>query len=558
MPTERTSPPARPADLARLADRARLARIIGLVVLLSSPSVAMATDHSLPRIVHDNGRHGLLVDGAPYLVLGAQVNNSSAWPAVLPQVWPAIKALHANTVEMPVYWEELEPQPGTFDYSLVDTLVAQSRKNDVRLILLWFGTWKNGSPNYVPVWMKQDPKKYGWMLRTDGRPTSSASPFSVDRLEADKRAFAALMRHLKKTDAQHTVIMVQVENEAGSWGAIRDYSPAAVKAFESPVPAEILAAMNVKPHSPTAGWKETFGKDADEYFHAWAVARFVGQVAAAGKAEYPLPLYANAALRDPISPGPAGSYESGGATDNVLPIWKAAAPALDLLAPDIYMDDYTKVQKVLDLYGRPDNPLLVPEIANARQYAPFFFLALGHQALGFAPFGIDYTGFANFPLGAKKMNEEALAPFAMNYQLVGPMMRQLAQLSFDGKVAAVAEKKGTPAQSLELGAWKANVSYGVPQFGFGDKPPGNPEPIGRALVATLGNDQFLVAGFHCRVDFQPGGPASAKQRTYLRVEEGTYDHGRFKLLRLWNGDQTDWGLNFTSSPQILRVTLGTL
>ena len=295
--------------------------------------------------------------------------------------------------------------PGVFDYAVVDALVNQSRKNDVRLVLLWFATWKNGSPHYVPLWIKQDPKIYARarMIGANGRPVDSASPFSRELLEADKRAFVALMRHLKTIDPQHTVIMVQVENEAGTWGAIRDYGPAAQKAFESPVPAEVLAAMNKKPRSPTAGWKEVFGNDADEYFHAWAVARYIGEVAAAGKAEYPLPLYANAALRDPISPGPAGSYESGGPTDNVLPLWKAAAPAIDILAPDIYMDDYAKVQKILELYRRPDNPLFVPEVSNAAEYARFFFLALGHQAIGFAPFGIDYTGSVNFPLGAKKI-----------------------------------------------------------------------------------------------------------------------------------------------------------
>jgi beta-galactosidase GanA len=371
------------------------------------------------------------------------------------------------------------------------------------------------------------------------------------------------MRHLKKTDAEHTVILVQVENESGTWGAVRDYSPAAVKAFDAPVPAPILAAMGKKPAGGNVGnvgnvnWKEAFGKNADEFFHAWAVARYVGEVAAAGKAEYPLPLYANAALRDPISPGPTVNWESGGPTDDVLPIWKAAAPALDLLAPDIYMDDYAKVDRVMDLYRRPDNPLLIPEISNAPQYARFFFLALGHETLGFSPFGIDFTNYANFPLGAKKMSEETLAPFALNYQLVGPMMRELARLGFEGKVKGVAEKKGTPAQSLEIGAWKVNVSYGLPQFGFGDKPPGNPEPVGGAFVAQLDDNRFLVAGFHCRVDFQTPGAAPKKQRDYLRVEEGTYESGKFKFRRLWNGDQTDWGLNFTSEPVVLRLTLGT-
>jgi beta-galactosidase GanA len=536
--------------------------LLAAVVLVAAPAVARAIERPMPRLVHKDGRHALIVDGAPFLILGAQVNNSSAWSAVLPEVWPAVKAIHANTVEMPVYWEQLEPRPGVFDYTVVDTLIDQCFVNNVRLILLWFGTWKNGSPHYVPLWLKQDPKRFARMVTAAGRPVDSVSPFSTEMLEADKRAFAALMRHLQKRDKERVVIMVQVENEAGTWGAIRDYSPAAQKAFDSPVPAAVLAAMNQMPNrtpaSAAASWKEAFGKDADEYFHAWAVARYVGEVAAAGKAECPLPLYVNAALRDPIAPGPPGTYESGGPTDNVLPIWKAAAPAVDIIAPDIYMNDPAKVQRILELYSRRDNPLLIPEIANAPEYARFFFLALGHGAIGFAPFGIDYTGYANFPLGAKRLNEETLAPFAMNYRLAGPMMRQLAQLAFDGKISAVAEKKGTPAQSLEVGPWKVNVIYGVPQFGFGNNPPGNPEPVGGALVAELADNQFLVAGFHCRVDFQmSGAAAAAKQREYLRVEEGSYEAGVFKPRRIWNGDQTDWGLNFTSAPQLLRVTVGT-
>jgi beta-galactosidase GanA len=541
-----------------MSKRGTYSLALAIAVLVLLPATLRAAERPIPRLVHKDGRHALLVDGAPFLVLGAQVNNSSAWPGVLPQVWPAIKAVGANTVEMPVYWEQLEPRPGVFDYTVVDTLITQSRKNDVRLILLWFATWKNGGAHYVPLWMKQDPAKYPRMLGASGRTVGSPSPFSRETLEADKRAFVALMRHLEKFDAQRTVIMVQVENEPGTWGAIRDHSPAAQKVFESPVPAAVAAAMNKKPSSPTAGWKDVFGKDADEYFHAWAVAAYIGEVAAAGKAEYALPLYANAALRDPLSPGPAGSYESGGPTDNVLPIWKAMAPALDILAPDIYMPEYDKVKRVMELYGRPDNALFIPEISNAPEYARYFFMALGHQAIGFAPFGIDYTGYVNFPLGAKKWNDEALAPFAMNYRLVAPMMRELAQWSFEGKVRGLAEKKGTPSHSMEVGPWKVVVSYGLPQFGFGDKPPGNPEPVGRALVVQLGDNDFLVAGFHSRVDFQPSGQAaSTKQRQYQRVEEGSYDKGKWKPLRIWNGDQTDWGLNFTSAPQILRVVLGT-
>lgn len=524
--------------------------------VFAAPAVVRAAEQPLPQLVHKDGRHALLVDGAPYLILGAQVNNSSAWPAVMPQVWPAVKFIHANTVELPVYWEQFEPKPGEFDYAVVDTLISQCRKNDVRLVLLWFGTWKSGSPHYVPLWLRRDPAKFQRMTGSDGRAVDSASPFGAETFAADRRAFAALMRHLKKVDPQHTVILVQVENEPGTWGSVRDFSPGAQRVFESAVPANVLEAMNKRSQRANASWKEVFGKDADEFFHAWAVASYTGEVAAAGKAEYALPLFVNVAVRDPITPGEAGTYESGGATDNVLAIWKIAAPAVDILAPDLYMDDLAKVQKVLAFYGGADNPLFIPEVANVPEYARFFFAALGHGAIGFSPFGVDYTGVSNFPLGAKTVNEESLLPFALNYRVVAPMMRELAKLGFEGKVKGVAERRGSPAQSLDFDGWRVSVVYGAGQFGPATLAAGNPEPMGGALIVQLGEDQFLVTGFHCRVDFQSSGPASSKQRDYLRVEEGAYEKGVFKVRRNLNGDQTDWGLNFEAVPQVLRITLG--
>jgi beta-galactosidase GanA len=518
---------------------------------------AGSKDHPLPRIVEKDGRHALLVDGAPYLMLGAQVNNSSAWPAMLPKVWPAIEYLHANTVEMPVYWEQFEPRQGEFDYTVVDTLLTQAREHHVHLVLLWFGTWKNGSGHYMPEWMKLAPERYPRMTGANGRPVDSPSPYAPAAIEADIQAFTALLRHLKAADPQRTVIMVQVENEPGAWGSVRDYSPAAQKLFEGPVPVKLLAALHKPISKPPANWQEVFGADAEEFFHAWSVAQYIEQVAAAGKAVYPLPLYVNAALRDPLNPGRPPSYESGGPTDNVLGIWKAAAPSIDVLTPDIYMSDSARYLKVLELYRRPDNALFVPETGNSVGYARYFFAALGRQAIGFSPFGMDYTGYANAPLGATRVNQESLEPFALNYRLIGPMMREIARLNFEGKLEAVVEEKGKPSQTLELGPWKATVSYGAPQFGFGNNPPGNPEPIGRALVAQLGDNRFLVAGFFCRVDFQVSDAASGKQRQFLRVEEGTYENGVFRPIRIWNGDQTDWGLNFTSAPQVLRVWLGT-
>ncbi len=535
---------------------------LSLVLLLAwghaQESPATPADRSLPRIVEKDGRYALLVEGAPYLMLGAQVNNSSAWPAMMPKVWPAIDYIHANTVEMPIYWEQFEPEQGRFDYSVMDTLLSQARAHHVHLILLWFGTWKNGNPHYMPGWMKAAPDRYPRLIGADGHPVDSASPYGAETLKADIAAFTALMRHLKTADLQHTVLMVQVENEPGTYASVRDHSPAAQKAFEAPVPRDLLAALH-KEAASSADWQSVFGADAEEFFHAWSIAHYIEQVAAAGKAVYPLPMYVNVALRDPLHPGPPSTYESGGATDNVIPVWKAAAPSIVLLAPDIYVDvDQNEAyRKALDLYHRPDNPMFVPETRNNPEIARYLFVALDHGTIGFSPFGMDYTGYSNSPLGVKKITEESMAPYAMNYKLLGPMDREIARLSFEGKLHAVAEEKNEHSQKIQLGAWTATVSYGLEEFFSSDDPPGNPEPEGRALVAELGENQFLVAGFFCRVDFNLTDTASGKQRQYLRVEEGTYEGGTFHPIRLWNGDQTDWGLNFTQLPQVLRVTVGT-
>jgi Domain of unknown function (DUF5597)/Beta-galactosidase len=524
-------------------------------------------------LVEQDGRHALFVDGAPYLILGAQVNNSSTWPAMLPQVWPAMDYLHVNTVEAPIYWEQFEPQPGQYDYSTIDTLLTQAREHKVRLILLWFATWKNGSNHYMPQWMKLDPQRYPNIIGRDGKPVDSPSPHAEATQEADKKAFTAFMRHLKEADPQHTVIMVQVENEPGAWNSVRDYSPDAQKLFESPVPAEALAAMN-KPAQPNENWESVFGKDADEYFQVWHVAKFIGEVAAAGKAVYPLPLYVNGSVRDPIAPLFPPTYEVGGPNDNVFELWKAAAPAIDVLAPDIYLRETEKYLKLLDLYARPDNPLFVPETIGRGQFPRFLFAALGRGAIGYAPFGLDLTALPSSAEVNEALLEERFGDTAINCLVLAPMAREIARLSFEGKLQAAAEgevepqpeklaaaptSQGAtkpPARLLEFDGWGASISYG--RFNRFRAPPAGPEnPLGRVLIAQLADNQFLVTGLYCRVGFFPTGKATGRPWHYLAVEEGQYENGRFVPRRILNGDQTDWGLIFGGQPTVLRVSLYT-
>jgi Domain of unknown function (DUF5597)/Beta-galactosidase len=527
--------------------------LLVMVFLEASTAIGQSYIEPMPKIIEKDGHHALLVDGQPFLMLGGQAHNSSGWPGMLPQVWYAIESMHANTLEVPIYWEQIEAQPGKFDFSMVDTLLKQGREHRVHLVLLWFATWKNGSSHYMPEWMKREPSKYPNITGRNGEPIDSPSPHTKAAMEADAKAFAEVMGHLKTADPQHTVLMVQVENEPGAWGSIRDYSPSAQKLFEGQVPPELLKPTILKALKKsviTKGtWKEVFGNDADEYFNAWSVAHYIGYVAAAGKAVYPLPLYVNAALRDPLTNPSANTYESGGATDNVIPIWKAAAPAVDLVAPDIYLQESERALKVIELYDRPDNTLFVPETGSNEEFARYFYAVLAHGGIGFSPFGIDDNG-----LGTKKSDtEERLAPVAQEYAMAGPMMRELAKWAFEGKIKAVVEHEDHAAQTIDLGSWQAVISFG--DSGWRSEKT-NSRPIGKAMIVQLGENEFVLIGSLCHFTFKPLGVNAGKGWQYLKVEEGRYEDGVFKLLRIRNGDETDWGgPRIGAVPAILHTTL---
>jgi beta-galactosidase GanA len=531
-----------------------------LAALLALPASAA----ELPRLASKDGRHALLVDGKPFLILGAQAHNSSNYPAALGPVWAAANDLKANTVLMPVAWEQVEPQEGRFDFSFVDTLVKQAREQKKRLVVLWFGTWKNTSAQYTPPWVKLDPKRFPANMDREGKPNYSLSPFGTETLKADKRAFVALMGHLKKIDSvERTVLMVQVENEVGTYGLVRDFAPAAQAAFEQPVPAAVLARQ--KPKLAASGsWREVYGDYADEYFHAWAIARYIGEIAAAGKAVYDLPMYVNNALRNPLDQPPKPwnkDFASGGPTWDVIDIYKAAAPAVDIVSPDIYNPESEQVNANLRLFQRPDNALWIPEVGTKPGYGRFLYAMLGRGAIGVSPFGIDYFDYSNFPLGAAATDKTIVQPFERVYRMFAPIQRLWAQWAFEGRTRGIGEGDDRKPQQLDFPGWTAKLTYRLGRFGeaswggeYAKPAAGTEEPGGGAALAQIGPDEFIVIGQRVRVRMEP---AAGTGGMMLRAEQGRFDdQGRWIMERVWNGDQVDYGLNLPPEPVMLKVTMG--
>lgn len=514
-----------------------------------------------PRLVQQGSTAQLVVQGKPMLLIAGELGNSSASSAAyMAPHWARLRAMHLNTVLAPVSWELIEPQEGVFDWSSVDRLISSARANNLKLVLLWFGAWKNSMSTYPPAWVKRDPVRFPRAQLPNGQSVEILSAFAPATLAADQRAFAALLGHIRQIDAQeNTVLMVQVENEIGMLPVARDRGQRADAQFQASVPTELTAYLAT--HRATlvpemkqlweahgaktqGSWTDVFGAGdaAAEIFTAYHYARFAEALTRAGKAAYPLPIYANVALN---RPGRApGEYPSGGPLPHLLDVWKAGAPSLDLLAPDIYFPNF------IDLatrYKRPDNPLFVPEAHNFdRPDVPANAIyAFGKlDALGFGPFSIESGDDNPGALGDAYGMLEQLSPYILRAQGLGRMTAFKPRLLYDETIV-------NEPVSETIGDYRFTATFPDVQ-----KPALIPTAAG--MIIQIGPEEFLIAGQGVTVTFQPAAD-SAERAGIESAWEGKFDaRGAWIPGRLLNGDQTHQGRHIRLPPggfTIQRVRL---
>ena len=518
-------------------------------LLLATAALGLATPALAdpPRLVKKGDATQLVVNGKPMLMIAGELSNSAASSAdYMAPHWARLRAMHLNTVLAPVSWELIEPVEGRYDWSSVDSMLKAARANDLKLVILWFGAWKNSMSTDVPSWVKRDQARFPRAELPNGQGVEILSTFGADTLRADQRALAALMAHLKAVDDRdNTVVMLQVENEIGMLPVARDYSAPANAAFGQPVPTDLvnylvahrdtlvpeMKAMWVERGAKTAGsWEELFGPGdaAAEVFAAWHYARFADGLAAAGKAAYPMPMYVNVALNRPGRI--PGEYPSGGPLPHLIDVWKAGAPSLDFLAPDIYFPNFTQI---VDRYKRPDNPLFIPEAHNAdNPIVPAnAFYAIGeHDALGFGPFSIDSIDEAPGPLKDAYAVLDQLRPMILDAQGTARMAGFKPRQRYD-------ETVDYEPQVRDIGGYRFTIAYADIQ-----RPTMTPETAGYGgLIIQTGADDYLIAGQGITVTFKPigDGPALAG---IDRAQEGMFDAaGNWAPGRLLNGDQTHQG-----------------
>ncbi len=511
------------------------------------------TASSLPYIKKTNGVKQLIVDDVPFVILGGELLNSSASSIeYMEPIWPRMKSFNVNTILLPINWQQFEPVEGEFDYSLVDNHIKRAHENGLRIVILWFGSWKNGRSHYTPDWVKTDLNRFPRMQYKNQEPTYTISNFNDECLKADKNAYIKLMEHIAQVDQHNTVLMMQIENEVGLLGGSRDFSPTATELFEQQVPMKLIDHINqhinnIKPAileayqnngSKTQGsWADIFGKSllTDEIFMAWNYAIYINQISIAGKAVHNIPTLVNTwASNKNKNPG---DWPSGGPNYRMLDVWQAGAPDIDILAIDNYGKYFDAKCKEFIHQG---NPLFIPEASaifyNDTISAPEkAFYTIGHyNAICFSPFGIDHDNYHN--------NH----PIKNAYKVLNDLMPLITKAQLENKINAFMEDDATSPSTFVLGDYKFTPIYDRKKA---------PHIKGFGMVIQTGKDDFIVAGNAFRLSY---GSADKDKPTaqLLSVEEGTFVDGEWQKGRVLNGDEFNIKFPPTAYNRSENVVLG--
>jgi hypothetical protein len=527
--------------------------LLSICFLLSILTMRAA---ELPHIKIENGTGQLIVNGQPFLVLGGELGNSSAGTAEQADIIvPKLASMRVNTILMPVAWEQVEPKEGAFDFSVLDHWLDISRKHNMHLVLLWFGSWKNGFSNYAPSWVKSDGKRFPRAESSDGRPLEILSTLSSENRRCDSRAFAALLRHLRESDSQQqTVLMVQAENEVGYFGPGRDRSAEADRQFRGPVPDALIRSLAAKrlqlspelsAHFEEHGknWSKVFGDAADEVFMAWNYAAYIEAVVHAGKSEYGLPMYVNAQLPAPLER--AGEYPSGGPHPYYLEVWRAAAPSIDFYAPDIYWNNF---EDWVQRYQVAGNAIFIPEARmDVAPYNALYAFGQG-RAFGFCPFAVD-------GLAAPEKGTDAKPELMQLYELLDSVRDLLPPSQAAGLTRGLVlhATNPRPTQTVALGGYlfEAALARSWPARTLATDD-------GAILILQASPAEFYVIGSGLTVNIARDPDADAGIAGIESVEQVSRVAGQWTIQKRLNGDQTDQGRRLlldAHRPQIVRVRL---
>lgn len=516
--------------------------------------------------------------GKPFFPIGTQAHNSSGYSMEeLSDLWTVCRLMEVNSCAIAVSWERFEPEEGHFDTEIVQEIIKACKERDLKLILLWFGTWKNGHMKYVPQWVKQDTARFPRVLTQEGYAIGNLSSFYPETLHADQKAFVKLMETIKTCDPNREVVLaVQVQNELGIVGrSVRDFGPEAQRMYEAPVPSVVVEKL--KEASPTedavqawracgskegGNWADSFGRYGHEALQAYSMSCYVDAIAAAGKEVHPLPMYTNVWLDKQDFDIPGIGYPAGGPVSKNLFFWRTFAPHLDMICPDMYLQSRPDYHEHIRRYFRPDNPLYLPETGCGLPSALHLFPAIAQYGLT----GVHFFGAESVLASDGSLRPDAL-PMKEDFQCLNAVWPLLIRERDNGRIQAVEQQEFSTSQQLFFDGIRIMARFG-PFPRNGDYHHRDTEPKrGRGLIIQLSEREFVLCGAGFSAAFRTNPPLTEPKvplqedqlehfMNYITVEEGYFDSDcNWHCRRIRNGDQTDFGVFVYPDNGAVRVVL---
>jgi hypothetical protein len=491
-------------------------------------------DEMIAHFEELNGRKAFFVDGKPFIILGLQWDCDGCYtPEDMDPFFEHGEKMGLNTASLLLYWKEIEPVKGEYRFEMLDHRIEMARKHNMKIVLVWFGSYKNGNLTYAPDYIRFDHKTYTKVIDKHGKVhTNFCCPTARETHRRDELALIEVFKHLKEVDSEtHTVILFQMENETGIFGTDRCYCGSCNEEYKK------------------NDYEKEYGVRAGEYFTAQCIAEYCDSLTKTVKDIYPLPVYMNAWLNKVHANERAGfDYPNGGPVPDVLEMYFKTIKYIDCIAPDIYQFSRRDFEYFCKAYSIHNNPLFIPECATGMgtRTARNIFYAIGdYAAFGYDPWAINRCcpGFMTTPLVTTvdgRWSDEAYE-LHKSYKVINDAMEPIVMAQNTPNIKTIVQEEGENGILLKFGDIDAEVTYE------------HPANTARGLVIRRSKDEFIVigGGFHIRFSREGG-----KKVSIATVESGKFEGEKWVSSHVLSSERVPYHPIAVLDCRVLRVLVG--
>jgi len=488
----------------------------------------------IPHLEEINDHRVLIVDGKPFIILGLQWDCDGCYtPEDMDPFFEHGESMGLNTASLLLYWREIEPEEGKYNFTMLDHRIDIARKHHMKIVLVWFASFKNGCLTYAPDYVRKDHQRFRKVKDKKGsQHTNNCCPTAEETHKRDELALIQIFNHLKEVDSKdHTVILFQMENETGIFGTNRCYCDICNNKYSK------------------FDYKSEYGVQAEEAFSATCIAEYCDSLAKTIKEIYPIPVYMNAWLPAAyVNQRPGFDYPSGGPVPGMLALYYKTIKHIDFLSPDIYQYGYRDFNYYSKIYTAKDNPLFIAECATgkgARTEKNIFYAIGYYAAIGYDPWAINRCcpGFMSEPLvntADGKWSEEAYE-LHKSYKMINEAIYPIVMAQNTENLKTFVEEEGDNGILLSFNELDVEIKFD------------HPKKSARGFVIRQTKDEFILVGAGAHISFSKKG---GERVPVSIVESGLFNDNKWICRYQHSSERAPTDPIQLLDCKVLRVIIG--